>query len=437
VIIITLFGTTRGLELQHFPFGVNALHHRLEDAWIGITASQLNLRPEKNAVVVSRRSLENQLATWIGIYRPAIEMGYERPGGFYGAGAWIIDHVVDARLLIESLEEMANQIKDIAMQRNHFVKKISDARNEFSPPSRASVLLSTLAKVQQGLAAEGESAFIVEDLSYIEVIEWAQRARSASHYSKVFIGSATHIPMAGRSPTLKVFESLSLSIEGAYQGLSLKYRAVNERAYSLSQEVNRFQEEKTQLENDRNLSYEKLLRYTNDLRKSITYNEDLVRELKIQKEKNYLLQSRLNYFYGVTRNSQATENNEQSATGSSGLQGSTIEADPFSNDGNEEPHKTTKVVGFFSLEFLWVLLLLIILLVLIFILVKVFFSQSDSPLEKRTFSEPLHESSINDQSMKLRQIPEGKGAEKVPLIENENKTSIKDLINNGTKGKTN
>lgn len=224
MIILTLFGTTRGLELQYFPLADNAPSLKLEDAWIGVTPSQVSLRPDKDAVVVFRRMVGEHLATWIGIYRPAREMGYDRPGSFYGAGAWIIDHVADARLLTESLIEMANQIQANTMNGDSFVKKIADARSEFTPPSRRPHLLASLAEVKLGFKPDGESAFIVENTDAIEVIEWAQRAPSATPFSKAVIGSADQIPSAGQSSAFRVFTSLSLAIDAAYQRLTFEFR---------------------------------------------------------------------------------------------------------------------------------------------------------------------------------------------------------------------
>ena len=241
MIILTLFGTTRGLELQHFPLTNSAPHLKFDDAWIGVTPSQVNLRSAKDAVVVFRRRVGEHLATWIGIYRPAREMGYDRPGGFYGAGVWIIDQVADAKLLIDVLREMAGQVQLNTMSGDSFVKKIADARNEFTPPSQVSSLLASLTEVKLGFKPEGESAFVVEDVNPIVVIEWAQRAPSAEPFSKVVIGSADQLPASGQSAAFSIFTSLSLAIDTAYQRLSSQFRhAMSDthiRVQNLSQKI--------------------------------------------------------------------------------------------------------------------------------------------------------------------------------------------------------
>jgi len=172
------------------------------------------------------------MVTWIGLYRPAREMGYDRPGGFYGAGAWIIDHAADASLLTELLCEMANQIQGKAMNGDSFIKKIADVRNDFTPPIQVPSILASLTKANSGFKPDGESAFIVEVSNAIDVIEWAQRAQSASYFSKAMLGTADQIPDAGLSSTLRLFASHSLAIEAAYKHMSSEFHSNRSEATS-------------------------------------------------------------------------------------------------------------------------------------------------------------------------------------------------------------
>jgi hypothetical protein len=234
VIILTLFGTTTGLELLNLPLTNNVPPLKLEEAWIGVTSSQLTLRTDKDAFVVFRRSVGDHLATWVGIYRPAREMGYDRPGSFYGAGAWIIDGVADAKLLTDLLREMANQIQAVTMQGDRFVKRLADVKSEFTSPNQVSPLIASFAKNNSGVNPEGESAFIIEIANPIDVIEWAQRASSASHFSKIIIGAIDQVPSAGLSSAFKFFPSLSLAIDTSYQRLMADTR---NRIQALKQSV--------------------------------------------------------------------------------------------------------------------------------------------------------------------------------------------------------
>lgn len=256
MIILTLFGTTTGLELQNFSLGNNVPALKFEEAWVGVTPSQVSLRQGQDAFVVFRKSVSGHLTTWIGIYRQAREIGYDRPGGFYGAGAWIIDHVADARLLTDSLVEMMNQIQAKTMNGDRFVRNIAEARNEFAPPSQTAALLAGLTKANSGLRPEGESAFIVEGSNAIDVIEWAQRAPSASYLSKAVIGAANQTPSIGQSSTLRLFTSHLLAIDAAYQRLfSESHNAIsqaNNQIHELSQRVDKLTKDNSALTDDLN-----------------------------------------------------------------------------------------------------------------------------------------------------------------------------------------
>jgi len=234
VIILTLFGTTTGLELINFPLTDNLPPLKFEDAWIGVTPSQVTLIPEKDACVIFRRTVGTHLVTWVGIYRPAREIGYDRPGSFYGAGAWIIDGVADAKLLAALLREMANQIQAVAMQGDQFIKKLANAKSQFTPPSLVPAIVASLEKINSGVKPDGESAFIVESVNPVDVIDWAQRASSAGLFSKILIGTAGQVPSSGQSSIFRTFPSLSLAIDATY--LRLKSDSQN-RIMELTQNI--------------------------------------------------------------------------------------------------------------------------------------------------------------------------------------------------------
>ncbi len=216
MIILTLFGTTTGLELLNIPLVNNIPPLKLEDAWIGVNSSQLTLQSDKDSYLIFRRSVSGHLVTWIGLYRPIREMGYDRAGSFYGAGVWIIDGVVDAKNLIVLLREMIDQVNSTAVQGDRFIKKLVDVKGQFTPPNQVSSLISSYSKVNAGFKSEGESGFIIDTTVPLDVIEWAQRGSSASYFSKIVIGTADNVPGAGQSSTFKIFPSLSMAIETAY-----------------------------------------------------------------------------------------------------------------------------------------------------------------------------------------------------------------------------
>jgi hypothetical protein len=219
VINLILFGTTTGLEIVEFPLP-NTPRVSLEPSWIEVSSSQIVLRADKDGYVVRRKISDNQVITWIGLYRPAIEIGYDRPGSFYGAGAVLVDSVVDVTRMMEVLKYLAEQIQLKAMNGDRFIRKITDIRSELVRTPDISSLVSNIRKISGGCHPNGEVAFLVANGNTRDVLEWAQLAQSASAYSKLLIGSSDQVPSSSSNGSFPVLRSLSLAIEYSYQRLS-------------------------------------------------------------------------------------------------------------------------------------------------------------------------------------------------------------------------
>lgn len=217
MIILTLFGTTVGLKVLRLPLAPPPATLKLEDAWIEITSSQLTVRPDKDAFVVFRKMVGPHLATWIGLYRKAREIGYDRSGGFYGAGAWLIDTTADTKLLKTVINNLADQIRSLAMDGDRFTQCILDTRASFAQPAQTAELVATLSRVTGGCSPGGVNAFVIGGTNPTEVIDWAHRGMSSSAFSKVIVGAHDQVPAGGVSSSTQLFPSLSLAIEGAYR----------------------------------------------------------------------------------------------------------------------------------------------------------------------------------------------------------------------------
>ena len=217
MINLTLFGTTTGLEVLHLPIGSNNLPVKFEDAWIEISPNMATLRAERDVVVLSRRNLNGHIATWIGLYRPAREIGYDRPGSFYGAGAWVIDKVADVTCLIETLKNLANQIKALAMNGDRFVMRINEIHPQLVPPEQIATLTASLSNATNGCDPTGETIFIEASNSFSDLLDWGQRAQSASKFSKIIIGNSDQVPESASGSSIKVFKTLAFAIDAACQ----------------------------------------------------------------------------------------------------------------------------------------------------------------------------------------------------------------------------
>jgi len=216
VIFLTLFGTTTGLEVLNLPLSNSAVPFKIEDSWIEVSPSHLIIKPGKESYVILRRFVGTQTLTWIGLYRAAKEIGYERQGSFYGSGVWLIDRVVDVKLTIDVLRMMADQIQAKAMNGDSFVKRLADVRGDINPPSQVAALSDNPVKINSGCHPSGETAFINAGANPLEVIDWAQRAASAQFLNRIFIGSQDQSPDAGGRVSTQVFRSLASAIDSTF-----------------------------------------------------------------------------------------------------------------------------------------------------------------------------------------------------------------------------
>ncbi len=214
--ILSLFGTTTGLEVLNLPLSNAAQPVQLEDSWIEVSPSHLIIKPGKESYMVLRRFVGTQTMTWVGLYRAAKEIGYERQGSFYGAGVWLIDRVVDTKLAIEVLRLMADQIQVKAMNGERFVKRLADVRGDISMPNQMAALSDNPVKVSSGCHPSGETAFIAGGTNPLEVIDWAQRAASAQFLARIFIGAPDQSPDTSGRTTTPGFRSLANAIDHTF-----------------------------------------------------------------------------------------------------------------------------------------------------------------------------------------------------------------------------
>jgi len=251
LIILSLFGTTTGLEVLHLPLESRPATLKFEDAWIEISPSQANVSNDKDLFVVLRKIIGPHTATWIGLYRLAREIGYDRPGSFFGAGAWIVEDAVDVRILVEVLQDLSSQIQSKAMNGDRFVKRINDSRSEITQPEQLSNLTKSRSKVTAGCHPNGESGFIVTSQNPFEVIDWAQRALSASNFSKIIIGTNDQTPEAGTRSSINTYRSLAFAIEASYQRKAAEHQSTRNELNISTQEntkkISKLQDETSHL----------------------------------------------------------------------------------------------------------------------------------------------------------------------------------------------
>lgn len=288
---LTVFGTTTGLELIQFPVVTIPAEIKLENSWIEITTNQLIVKSDEDSFVIFRKSFGQHTATWIGLYRSAREIGYDRPGGFYGAGVWYVNSVADVKILVDILRSLADQVKSVAMNSNRFTKRLYDSRNEFILPASVSNLTTTLNKISGGCRSEGDSAYIVNNGNSSDLIDWSQRAQSASVFNKIIIGSDQNLS-SGTQGSLQVYRSLSLAIEGAYQKVNFEAKSLQSaivdsdiKISELNNEINYFKNRLDGFQSTLNEKEKEINEYRNEIKK-LNFNLNAINTIDKKSFKN-------------------------------------------------------------------------------------------------------------------------------------------------------
>jgi hypothetical protein len=241
MIVASLFGVPAGLEVHRIAIGEES-QIKFEDSWVDISLNEVSLTDDADIFRVFRLNVSGKILTWIGLYRPATEIGPNRGGGFYGAGLWLIDATVSSKVVHEVIVNLADQIRDLAMQNGKFLKRISDIRSSIVPPPQVALLVSGREKLTGGVTLkdrEGGLAFIADTKNIIEAIDWAQNSSTAGFYSQVIAAPANQF-VAQQSQFLKgfvLFGKVSAAIDAAYQSSIQTIKITKEQLKSKQDEL--------------------------------------------------------------------------------------------------------------------------------------------------------------------------------------------------------
>ena len=240
MIVLSLFGTTTGLEVQHFIPGGGASPVKIDNVWLEVSPTQVSLRSDDNCYQIHRRQVDGKIVTWIGLYRAAREIGYDRQGGFYGAGVWLFDVALDSKTLTETLVNLADQVRYQALADGKFTKRLSDIRAQIAMPPQMSSLAASITSVSSGCSTKGVQAFIADPTSASLALDWAQKSRTAELFNQVFIASAEqYVSNKNEFQQTFRFNQLFDAVDSAYtkriNDLSLQSQELNKKNLSLNE----------------------------------------------------------------------------------------------------------------------------------------------------------------------------------------------------------
>lgn len=236
MLIPSIFGTTSGFEVV--PLVGETMP--IADILLEYSPSEMEMCGEEGFCVVRHNSgVGDGEVTWIGLYRPAKEIGRSRPGGYFGAGVALVDSKAEPTLIVNLLRALVDQVRTLALVDDQFVKKLIDVKSAIVLPPEYRLLkdaVQALTESDEGLHPGGEMGFVTEESEgLLELMRWAQQGESANLFSKIFIGSNASRP-ASRSkiPQGNIYQNFNAAAYDSQQRLDLKNK--NELILKLTKE---------------------------------------------------------------------------------------------------------------------------------------------------------------------------------------------------------
>ncbi len=201
-----IFGTTNGFEIQT----LTRVPLNVEDLVFAITRSEVELLDQHHCVKIFRQRVKAEVFTWIGLYRKTFEIGFSREGGYYGAGVWLAGITVDNRLVLDVLNDLADQMNALAITGGRFQKPISNIIDEMKIPASLVPLKESSEHYRGGglLPEAGQGAYICQLESQWEVVDLAQSNVLAEKFRSMIIAPAASFPR-GASSRLERYADLT------------------------------------------------------------------------------------------------------------------------------------------------------------------------------------------------------------------------------------
>jgi hypothetical protein len=210
----------------------------VEDLAFAITRSEVELSDRDQCVKTFRLRVKSEIFTWIGLYRKAYEIGFSREGGYYGAGVWLAGITVNARLVLDVLKDLADQMNALAIVGSQFQRPLSDIIDDMIIPSSLMPLKESSARYLRGglLPDAMPGAYICQSGSHREIIDWAQNDVLAEKFRSIIIAPDASFPR-GASSRLERFADLNEVVRKLESDLSIKIARLENDKLALQKHV--------------------------------------------------------------------------------------------------------------------------------------------------------------------------------------------------------
>lgn len=192
-----IFGTSNGFEIQT----LTKVPLNIDSMVFAVTRSEVELSANDECVKMFRARSKSDIHTWIGVYRKAYEIGFSREGGYYGAGLWLAGITVNARIALEVLKDLADQVNRLALSDGQFKRPLSSIADDMQAPAGLGPLKeSSAAYLRGGLSVEAlPTAYFPQYGSPREMVDWAQTAIFGENFRALIVGPEGGFPKAPSS----------------------------------------------------------------------------------------------------------------------------------------------------------------------------------------------------------------------------------------------
>lgn len=166
MLAISMFGVTHGAEIITFSSEKEFPPLTREAHWVDLPI-YLNDGIARSAeiYIVKRIHTKMGLLTWVGYYRHAVGIGLKRPGGYYGAGVWLLNTIAQGKAIVALLPLIADQIKALAMDGDNFHSSLEKIGGKVNfPQEEVNIIARSFAEVQDhgGLNPMADNEFFVD-----------------------------------------------------------------------------------------------------------------------------------------------------------------------------------------------------------------------------------------------------------------------------------
>lgn len=225
-----VFGTTNGFEIRT----LTEVPLIVEDLGFGVTRSEVELSDQDECVKIFRLRIKSEVYTWIGLYRKCYEIGFSREGGYYGAGLWLAGITVNARLALDVVRNLADQVSRLAIENGRFMRPLSTITNSMAiPPGLVPMKETSERYLRGGLSAEATpGAYICQADALREIVDWAQNDMLADKFRSLIIASPSSFPK-GASNRLERYTDLTAVLRVLQNDVAIKIGRLEEDKRSL------------------------------------------------------------------------------------------------------------------------------------------------------------------------------------------------------------